>query len=77
MDLPNPPKEIILFGDPATKWEDADSLIKRGLLFIPTPLDPQYKLPHKDILDKLAESLKRACIKHGLYRIKGEKKKDG
>lgn len=77
MNLPNPPKEIILFGDPATKWEDADTLIKRGLLYIPTPLDPQYKLPHKDILDRLAQSLKRACIKHGLYRIKGEKRKDG
>jgi two-component system response regulator (stage 0 sporulation protein F) len=76
MNLPNPPKEIILFGDPATKWEDADTLIKRGLLYIPTPLDPQYKLPHKDILDRLVQSLKSACIKHGLFRIKGEKRKD-
>lgn len=76
MNLSYPPKEIILFGDPTTKWEEADALIKRGSLYIPTPLDPKYQLPHKDILDRLSQALKSTCIKHGLFRIKGEKKKD-
>ena len=67
MDFPHPPQEIILFGDPALKWEEVESLVKRGLLYVPTPLDPPHQLPHKDILDKLGESIKRACIKHRLY----------
>ncbi|RJP29196.1 MAG: response regulator [Candidatus Omnitrophota bacterium] len=68
MDFPYPPKEIILFGDPAMKWEEADNLIKRGLAYVATPLDPKYMLPDKEILEKLSDSLKRACIKHKLYR---------
>jgi len=77
MKLPHPPKEIILFGDPATKWDDADAVFQKGILYVPTPLDPdKHQLPHKEILDRLSESLKEACIKHGLFHIKGEKAKD-
>jgi DNA-binding response OmpR family regulator len=68
MDFPNPPKEIILFGDPALKWEEADDLIKRGMSYVATPLEPKYMLPDKEILERLSASLKRACIKHKLYK---------
>lgn len=77
MNLPHPPKEIILFGDPATNWQDA-ATFQKGIVYVETPLDPdKFRLPHKDVLDRLNKYLKEACIKHGLYRIKGEKKKDG
>lgn len=76
MKLPHPPKDIILFGDPATNWQDA-ATFQKGTVYVETPLDPEkFQLPHKEVLDRLSQALKTACIKHELYHIKGEKKKD-
>lgn len=73
MKLPSPPKEIILFGDPETKMEDTDVIIKRGTIYIPTPLDrDKYDLPHREIMEKLLNTLKSVCIKHGLFYKKGK-----
>lgn len=81
MKLPNPPQEIILFGDPKFKWEEVDLLIKRGMDYIPTPLaspgvvSAQYRmfeLPAKETVERLSSVIKEVCFKHGLVTKKGE-----
>lgn len=81
MNLPNPPKEIILFGDPKFKWESVELLIKRGMYYIPTPLAspdarlskyPEFEIPAKETVERLAEVIKEVCFKHGLVTKKGE-----
>jgi len=79
LNLHNPPKEIVLFGDPQFKWEDVDSLIKEGMNYIPTPLSypgqiseqyHEFELPAKEAVDKLVYIIKEACFKHGLLTKK-------
>ena len=81
LNLPNPPKEIILFGDPQFKWEDVEVLIKKGMNYISTPLVPldpvskkhhEFDLPNKEAIDKLTRIIKQVCLKHGLAVKKGE-----
>lgn len=75
MDLAVPPKEIILFGEPKFKWEEVDSLIKEGMSYIPTPLNPpdkalgkypDFELPAKDTVERLSGVIMEVCFKHGL-----------
>lgn len=77
MKLENPPRDIILFGDPSYKWEEVDVLIERGMKYIQTPLkasdkfsDPEFELPSKETVKRLCEAVKETCLKHGLYRKK-------
>lgn len=83
MKLVNPPKEIILFGDPKLKWEEVDLLVKKGMTYIATPLTssyrmllqyPEFELPAKETVERLAEKIREACFKHGLVVKKGEDK---
>lgn len=80
LKMPHPPKEIILFGDPALKWEETEVLIKRGMRYIPTPLvisdgkpsgHGEFELPAKNTIDKLVNVIKDVCFKHGLLIEKG------
>ena len=80
LNFHNPPKEIVLFGDPQFKWEDVDSLIKEGMNYIPTPLSSpdvlsekyhEFELPAKEAVDKLVYVIKEVCFKHGLLTEKG------
>lgn len=82
LNLSNPPKEIVLFGDPKFKWEDADLLVKKGMNYIPTPLSSPgelskkyqvFELPAKEAVDKLVYVIKETCFKHGLFTERGEK----
>jgi len=67
MKLPHPPKEIILFGDPAIKWEEVEALIRRGIKFIEMPPDLRdERYPIKETIQRLHNALKDACIKYGL-----------
>ncbi len=67
--LPQPPKEIILFGDPAVKWEEVEALIKRGTRFIEMPSDLHDKAyPIKDTIERLDNAVKDVCIKYGLVK---------
>lgn len=59
MSLANPPKEIILFGDPKFKWEEVDSFIKKGTNYIATPLT-------QVTVERLLRAIKDVCFKHGL-----------
>ena len=81
MDLPHPPKEIILFGDPKFKWDEVDALVKEGMNYIPTPLSSpgpiskqyhEFELPTKDTVERLAGLIRDVCLKHGLVTQKGE-----
>ncbi|MEW6101230.1 MAG: response regulator [Candidatus Omnitrophota bacterium] len=68
LKMPNPPKEIILFGDPAVTWGEAESLAKRGIKFIEMPAnlhDEAY--PVKEAIRRLSDAVREACIKHNLY----------
>ena len=71
LKMPHPPKEIVLFGDPQFKWEEAETLIKRGMCYIPTPLHDEFQLPAKEAIDRLVNAIKDACFKHGLLTEKG------
>jgi len=69
MKLPQPPKEIILFGDPAIKWEEVEVLIRRGIKFIEMPPDLRdERYPIKETIQRLHNALKEACVKYGLKR---------
>ena len=77
MNLPNPAKEIILFGDPKFKWEEVETLVKRGMSYISTPLEPasarlsdvaQWQLPAKETIERLLNAIKDACFKHRLLK---------
>ncbi len=59
MKLPQPPKEIIIFGDPAAKWEEVETLLKNGA--------KQDNLLIKEILSRLNNSVKEICAKHRLF----------
>jgi hypothetical protein len=66
--LPHPPKEIILFGDPAVKWEEAEMLIKRGTKFIELPMDlydETYAI--KETIQRLNDAVKEVCLKYRLF----------
>jgi DNA-binding response OmpR family regulator len=70
MKMPQPPKEIILFGDPAIKWEEAEALIRRGTKFVPIPSDLYDKMhPIKETVRRLNETIKEVCFKHGLFSL--------
>lgn len=67
MKLPEPPKEIVLFGDPADKWEDAEELIRRGTKFIDTPQDlHNIKDSVREVLERLNNAIREICAKYGL-----------
>ncbi|MBI5145161.1 MAG: response regulator [Candidatus Omnitrophica bacterium] len=69
MNLPQPPKEIILFGDPAVKWEEVEALTRRGTRFIEIPSDLHDKgYPIKDTIERLDNAVKDVCIKYGLVK---------
>jgi two-component system response regulator (stage 0 sporulation protein F) len=69
MKLPQPPKEIILFGDPAIKWEEVEVSIRRGIKFIEMPPDLRdERYPIKETIQRLHNALKEACVKYGLKR---------
>ncbi len=65
--MPNPPKEIILFGDPAVKWEEAEVLIKRGTKFIEMPMEFHHdSLLFQETLQRLNAAVKEVCLKYFL-----------
>ena len=65
--LPQPPKEIILFGDPAIKWEEVESLIQRGIKFIEMPPDLRdERYPIRETIQRLHNAVNEACVKYGL-----------
>lgn len=66
MKFPQPPKEIILFGDPAVKWEEAEALIKRGTKFIEVKVDSPGKFPLGDTIQRLNNAVREVCVKYGL-----------
>lgn len=67
LKLPKPPKEIILFGDPAIKWEEVETLIKRGTKFIEIPSDLNAQTyPIKDTIKRLSNAVRDVCLKYGL-----------
>jgi DNA-binding response OmpR family regulator len=71
--LPHPPREIILFGDPAIKWEETEALIERGTRFIELPSDlHDAAYPMKDTIQRLNEAVREACLKHSLFNKGGE-----
>ncbi|MFH0763217.1 MAG: response regulator [Candidatus Omnitrophota bacterium] len=71
MKMPHPPKEIILFGDPAVKWEEAEALIKRGTKFIAVSMDLRdEKYPIKETIQRLNDAVRGACLKHRLFQTK-------
>lgn len=70
INLSNPPKEIILFGEPQYKYEEVDSLIGRGMKFIPLEFEPNYAVFTQDTLLKIKDTLREVCFKHNL--CKGE-----
>ncbi|MBI4706911.1 MAG: response regulator [Candidatus Omnitrophica bacterium] len=66
--MPHPPKEIILFGDPAVKWEEAEILIKRGTKFIEMPMDlHDMTYPIRETIERLSNAVKEVCIKYHLF----------
>lgn len=66
--IPQPPKEIILFGDPAVKWEEAEGLIKRGVKFIEIPMDLHNEAhPIKETIQRLNEAVREVCAKYQLF----------
>lgn len=68
MKLPHPPKEIILFGDPAVKWEEAETLIKRGTKFIEMPWDLHDETyPIKETVQRLSNVVREVCAKYQLF----------
>nr|AEI30581.1 signal transduction response regulator receiver region domain-containing protein [uncultured microorganism] len=70
--IPQPPKEIILFGDPAVKWEEAEGLIKRGVKFIEIPMDLNNETyPIKETIQRLNEAVREVCAKHQLFEKEG------
>lgn len=79
MNLPKPAKEIILFGDPKSKWDEVDILVKRGMHYISMPLIPiserlpesfENLAPAKETVERLLNTIKEACFKHGLVEKK-------
>ncbi|MCX5704167.1 MAG: hypothetical protein NT066_06745, partial [Candidatus Omnitrophica bacterium] len=72
MKMPEPPKEIILFGDPAVKWEEAEALIKRGTKFIEMPADlHDNAYPINDTIQRLNDAVREVCLKYGLFETPG------
>lgn len=68
MKMSYPPKEIILFGDPAEKWEEAETLIERGIKFIEMPADLHSKTyPINETIQRLNDAVKEVCMKYGLF----------
>lgn len=68
MKMPEPPKEIILFGDPAVKWEETEALIKRGTKFIEMPADFHDKAyPINETIQRLNDAVREVCLKYGLF----------
>lgn len=68
MKMPQPPKEIILFGDPAVKWEEAETLIKRGTKFIEIPLDLHNETyPIRETIQRLNEAVREVCARYHLF----------
>jgi len=67
MRMPHPPKEIILFGDPAIKWEEVEVLIRRGVRFVEIASDlHDRKYPIDETIQRLHNAIKEACVKYGL-----------
>jgi len=66
MKFPQPPKEIILFGDPALNWEEAETLIKRGTKFIEMKVDSPRKVSLGDTIQRLNNAVREVCVKYGL-----------
>ena len=66
MKMPKPPKETIIFGDPATKWEEAEEKLKNGEKFVELKLDLHDAVPIKDTLSRLSNAVRETCIKHRL-----------
>jgi len=67
MKMPQPPKEIILFGDPAVKWEEAETLIKRGTKFIEIPIDLHNETyPIRETIQRLNDAVREVCAKYHL-----------
>jgi len=68
MKMTQPPKEIILFGDPAVKWEETETLIKRGTKFIELPLDLHDETyPMQETIQRLNKAVKEVCAKYQLF----------
>lgn len=69
MKIPQPPKEIILFGDPAASWEEIEMLVKRGMRFIETALDlHDRKHPIGEAILRLHNAVKDVCVKYALFK---------
>ncbi|RKY31377.1 MAG: hypothetical protein DRP74_05065 [Candidatus Omnitrophota bacterium] len=67
--MTHPPKEIILFGDPAEKWEEAEGLIKRGIKFIEIPADLHNEAyPIKETIQRLNDAVREVCARYHLCR---------
>jgi two-component system response regulator (stage 0 sporulation protein F) len=68
MKMTQPPKEIILFGDPAIKWEEAETLIKRGTKFIELPLDLHDETyPIQETIQRLNNAVREVCARYHLF----------
>lgn len=72
MKLPYPPKDIILFGDPAAKWDEVETLIKRGIRFIEIPQDLYSRsYPIKETIQRLDNAIREVCVKYALFNKGG------
>lgn len=75
MKLREPPREIILFGDPSFKWEEVEVLIERGMSYIQTPLkklreflSSEFEFPSRETVDRLSQTVRNICFKYSLFR---------
>ena len=67
MKMPKPPKETIIFGDPATKWEEAEERLKKGARFVEMRLDLKDAAPIKNTLQLLNNAVREVCAKYRLF----------
>jgi DNA-binding response OmpR family regulator len=68
LKMPEPPKEVILFGDPAVKWEEAETLIERGTKFIEIPMDLHSQTyPIRESIQRLNNAVRNVCAKYRLF----------
>ena len=61
---PHPPKEIIFFGEPITKWGDIEKILKPNIRYIQMFADSDIN----DALGKLSIALQEICFEYKLCK---------
>lgn len=67
MGLKTASKEVISFGEPVSKWDELDVMLRRRIVSDSAILEGREHVYYRMMLDRLNRMVASACIRHGLY----------